>query len=163
MQIEWGVVATQALGFIIVMMILRKYAWGTLMDFLEERRQKIANDFAEAAATKKQADDLREEYDRQLADIENTKRLHIQEAAQEANKLATDIKDEARREASAARLKVQQDIERDMDKANATLRDNMVTSVVSATEKLIRERLDSDKHKQLINQFLDEMNVKESG
>jgi F0F1-type ATP synthase membrane subunit b/b' len=44
-----------------------------------------------------------------------------------------------------------------MDKANAAFRDQMVTAVITATEKLIRQRLDDAQHRRLINEFLDEV------
>ena len=41
-------VITQILGFLLMVWILRRYAWGPLMGMLEARREKIAGEFKEA-------------------------------------------------------------------------------------------------------------------
>jgi F-type H+-transporting ATPase subunit b len=159
MQLEWGVILTQIVGFLIVVWILKKYAWGKLLDFMEKRREHIASEFDEIEKGKADVETLKVKFEKELADIDTTARARIQEAVAEANDLAAGIKEEARKEAVALRVKTNQDIEMELDKANVELRDRMVSAVVTATERLIRERLDSEKHKQLIRDFLEEVDV----
>jgi F-type H+-transporting ATPase subunit b len=160
MDIQWKLVLTQLLAFLIVLWILRKYAWGTLLGLIEKRREHIVSEFAEIDKGKENVEALKTQYEKELADIDTTARAKIQEAVSEANDLAAGIKEDARKETVAMRVKTNQDIELELDKANVALRDRMVGAVVVATEKLIRERLDSDKHKQLISDFLDDVDVK---
>jgi F-type H+-transporting ATPase subunit b len=159
MHLEWSVIITQAVGFIIVLLLLRKYAWGKLLNFIDKRRETIEGQFADIERGREEVDKLKGDFETQLANIEEIRREKIQDAAQEANQLASDIKDEARQDAVALREKAENDIKLELDKANVSLRDRMVESVIVTTEKLIRERLDSDKHKQLISEFLEEMSV----
>jgi F-type H+-transporting ATPase subunit b len=159
MHLEWSVIITQAVGFIIVLLILKKYAWGKLLGYIDQRRDKIAGEFANIERSQVEVDKLKGDLDKQLAGIEETRRQKIQEAAQEAGKLAGDIKDEARQDVIALRQKAERDIQMELDKANVQLRDQMVNAVVTATEKLIRERLDSDKQRQLISEFLGEVSA----
>jgi F-type H+-transporting ATPase subunit b len=160
MDIQWKLVLTQLLAFLIVLWVLRKYAWGTLLGLIEKRRAHIVSEFESIEKGKADVDSLRAKYEDELAEIDATARAKIQEAVSEANDLAAGIKEDARKETVAMREKTNQDIELELDKANVALRDRMVGAVVVATEKLIRERLDSDKHKQLISDFLDEVDVK---
>jgi F-type H+-transporting ATPase subunit b len=160
MNLQWDILLTQAVGFLIVMWLLRKYAWGKLLAFIEKRRETIAASFDEIEKEKDNVAELREKLDSELADIESTRRMRIQEAAREANKLAADIKEETRKETVALRVKTKQDIALELDKANVALRDQIVNSVIVSTEKIIKERLDTEKHKQLINEFLDSANLR---
>lgn len=159
MHLEWSVIITQAIGFLIVLAILKKYAWGKLLAFIDQRREKIAGEFAEIDRGKEDVDRLKKQYETELANIEETRRVKIQEAATEATKLAGDIKDEARQDGLAMRQKAEQDIQLELDKANVQLRDQMVSAVITTTEKLIKERLDTDKHKDLISDFLKEVSL----
>lgn len=159
MQLEWSVILTQAVGFIVVMLLMKKYAWGALMGFIDKRRETIEGEFAEIERSREEVDKLKSDFEKELADIEETRRVKIQEAAQEANQLASDIKDEARQDALASREKAEKDMKLELDKANVQLRDNMVHAIIVSTEKLIKERLDSEKHKQLINEFLNEVSL----
>jgi F-type H+-transporting ATPase subunit b len=163
MELQWKALLTQVVGFLIVLWLLRKYAWDKLLAFTEKRRETIAAEFENIERTKADADALRRKYDEELAGIEATRRARIQEAAQEATGIASKIRDEARQEAVDMRVKATQDINMDMEKANATFRDQMVDAVLTATEKLIRQRLDDAQHRRLINEYLDEVANRPAG
>jgi len=160
MNLEWGQIVTQIIGFLIVVWLLRKYAWDRLLGLMEERRQKIVTSFEEIDNAKAEVETQRVKYEQELAQIEDLRRAKIQQAAQEANQLASEIRDEARRDTVKLRDKAKEDISRDVDKANATLRDQMVDAVITTTEKIIRERLDREKHSKLIEDLLNEIKVK---
>ena len=163
MELQWRALLTQVVGFLIVLWLLRKYAWGKLLAFTEKRREAIAAEFAGIEKSKTDVDGLRRKFEEELAGIETTRRARVQEAIHEANQIAGQVRDEARREAVDMRVKAGQDINLEMDKANVAFRDGMVNAVVVATEKLIRVRLDDAQHRQLINQFLDEVGSRPAG
>jgi F-type H+-transporting ATPase subunit b len=163
MELQWKALLTQVLGFLIVLWLLRKYAWGKLLSFTEKRREHIATELADIETAKSGVDDLRRKFEDELAGIENTRRARIQEAVHEANGIAGEIRDQARREVLTMRAKATEDISLDMDKANVAFRDSMVNSVITATEKLIHARLDDAQHRKLINQFLDEVGTRPAG
>jgi len=159
MQLEWPVILTQAVGFIVVLLLLKKYAWGKLLQFIDKRREMIEGEFAEIDRGKEEVEQLKNNYEKELSNIEETRRAAIQEAGKEAGELANNIKDEARQETVAMRQKAEQDIQLEVNKANVQLRDEMVNAVITTTEKLIKERLDDDKHRRLISDFLSEVNL----
>ena len=159
MQLEWPVILTQAVGFIVVLLLLKKYAWGKLLQFIDKRREMIEGEFAEIDRGKEEVEQLKNNYEKELSNIEETRRAAIQEADKEAGELANSIKDEARQETVTMRQKAEQDIQLEVNKANVQLRDEMVNAVITATEKLIKERLDDDKHRRLISDFLSEVNL----
>jgi len=163
MNLEIKAVLTQIVGFLIVMWLLKKYAWGKLLSFTEARRESIANEFASIEKAKAGVDDMRRKYEEELAGIETTRRARVQDAVHEANQIAGEIRDEARREAVAMRVKATEDINLDLDKANVAFRDSMVNAVIAATERLIRTRLDDAQHRKLITQFLDEVGSQPAG
>jgi F-type H+-transporting ATPase subunit b len=163
MDIQIKALLTQIAGFLIVLWLLRKYAWGKLLSFTEARRESIANEFANIEKARTGVDGLRKKYEDELAGIENARRARLQDAVHEANNMAGEIRDGARKEAIAMRVKATEDINLDMDKANVAFRDGMVNAVISATEKLIHARLDDAQHRKLINQFLDEVGSQPAG
>jgi F-type H+-transporting ATPase subunit b len=159
MGLEWGQIVTQIIGFLVAVWLLKRYAWEGLLGFMEKRRQTIASTFEEIERARSEVEADKSKYEKELENIESTRRLKIQEAAQEANKLAGQIKEEARREAIATREKTRQDIAIELDKANTILRDRMIDAVITSAEKVIKEKLDKERHKKLISEFLDEFQV----
>ena len=159
MNIDLGQIFTHIVGFLLAVWILKRYAWNNILGFVEKRREAIAASFAKIEKDQAAVDAQKERYDQELLKIEETRREKIQQAAREADALAGEIKEEARREALAAREKSKQDIALELDKANEILKDRIVDAVIHTTEKMILERLDKKKHHQLIDRFLASVKV----
>ena len=159
MQIEWGQIVTHMIGFLLAVWLLKKYAWSHLLGFVEKRREMIADQFTEIEDQKAALVAQKEQYDRELENIEQARRERILEAAKEAEKLANEIKEEARQEALATREKAKHDVALELDKANEILKDRMIDAVFTTTEKMINEKLDRERHHKLIDDFLGEVEV----
>lgn len=157
MHVDFAVIVTNILGFLIVLWVLGKFAWGPLLTFLEERRRHIADELTTISRQKAEVDELRQEFAEKLKEIEALKRQRIQEGAAEAQRLADSIKGDARREAQEIRERAQADAQRELDQARAELRNYIVENTIGATEKLIKERLDDGKHRDLIGRSIEEM------
>lgn len=157
MELIWSQVVTQILGFLIALLILKKYAWGPVLNLLEERRQKIQAEFDRIEVTKREVAALKVEIEGQLRNMEAQARVRIQEAVQEGQRVATEITDKARGEARDLVERAKEEIGRDRDKARVELRNEMVQMVVTATERIVSERLDDAKHKEKIASFIDSL------
>lgn len=162
MNIDLAQIITHAFGFLIAMWLVKKYAWERLLRFVEHRRQTIAASFSEIEAGRSEVVEGKKRVEAEVEKIEATRRTRIQDAAREAEKLAVDIREEARQETVAMRQKAKQDISLEIDKANLTLRNRMVDAVVVATERILKEKLDREKHARLIDEFLDEVQADQS-
>ena len=154
-QQDIAVIVTNIFGFLIVLWVLRKFAWGPLMQFLEDRRRRIADEFATIDRDKSQAGRLRGEYEEKLKEIEAVKRARIQEGVSEAQQIAETIKAESRRVADEIRDRARDSAQRELDKARIELRDEIVEMTIRSTEKIIQERLDDAKHRELIAKTID--------
>jgi F-type H+-transporting ATPase subunit b len=85
-ELRFDVLVTQILGFLIVLWVLRRYAWGPVLGMLEERRLRIANEVAGAERLRQEAMALKAEYESQLRTIEVQARERIQKAVIEGRK-----------------------------------------------------------------------------
>ncbi|MCP4582861.1 MAG: F0F1 ATP synthase subunit B [candidate division Zixibacteria bacterium] len=148
---------TQIIGFIIAVWILKKFAWKPLLGMLEQRRTKIQGDLESAEKTKEEAAEVLVDYQNKLKDIDTEARTKIQEAIADGNKVAAEVREQARAEAKDIIGKARDELARDVAKAKIELRNDMVNMAVNATERIISERLDDEKHRELINGFLDEV------
>ena len=154
MNLVWQQVLTQIAGFLIVLWVLKRFAWKPILALLEERRQKIKAEFDEAARRKEGAHQLFASYEVKLKEIDALARAKIHEAVTDARKIAAEIKEEARREGRELVTRSQAEIQREIAKAKVQLKEDMVTISLTATEKIIAQRLDEPGHRRLIDDFL---------
>lgn len=157
MGLEFGQIVTHIIGFVIAVIILKKFAWKPLLSMLEERRGKIKSEFDSIEQERKKTEKLYSDYQTKLKEIDSLARAKIQEAAREGQNLANEIKENARGEAKQIVTRTREDIQRDLDKAKVQLRDDVVNITLHLAEKLIQEKLDQEKDRQLVAQFVDEM------
>ena len=150
-------VATQILGFLLMLWILRRFAWAPVLNMLEARRQKIAGEFAEADQRKADADQLKAKYEQELRGIEAQARQRLQEAVAEGQRVAGEIKANAQQEAHARVAGAEDQIAREREKAKELLKEQMIRLSVRTAEKILRQKLDESTQRQLVGEFIDEV------
>ena len=154
---NWPQLLTTVVGFLLLVWIMRKYAWGPILDPLDQRREKIESDYQAAERELGSAEQLKADFETKLSEIKVIERERVQEAVKKGEVLADGIVTKARAEVDQTKAKSLQDLEMEARKAQKQLRDDVVDLAIGAAEKLIGERLDDEKHRQLIQQYIDEL------
>jgi len=157
MNFELQQILTHALGFLIFVWVLRKYAWGPLLGLMEERRAKIAGEFEEIDKQKAEVAQITADYEARMKEIDNERRAKMVEAVKEGKQMAADIKADAMNEIRALHEKAKTDLQRDVAKAKVQLRDEMIGITMAAAQKVVREKMDDAKHRDLIGRYIDEL------
>ncbi len=149
-------VLTQIVGFLIFLFLIRKFAWGPVLQTLEDRRAKIAGDLADAERKKAEATELRGKLEAELRGIDQQARVKIQEAAAEGQKLAAEIKADAQAEARARLERADAEITSERAKAQKALHEDMARLAVGGAERILRKKLDETEQRRLIGEFIAE-------
>ena len=150
-------VATQILGFLLMVWILRRYAWGPLIGMLEARREKIAGEFKEADRLKAEAVGLKAKYEADLKTIEAHARHRMTEAVAEGQRVAEEIKSQAQKDAAARLERAGDEIAREREKAKEILKQQVIGLSLRTAEKILRQKLDDPAQRQLTGEFIDEV------
>jgi len=156
LNLEIQQILTQALGFLILLFILKKIAWKPLLSLLDERREKITSEFQTIDRTKSELLRLEQDYKARLADIDALARQRIQEAISEGQRISVEIQEKAREESKNILNKAKENIELEVAKARVELRNQVATLAIKAAEKLIKVELTEERHKRLVTEFIDE-------
>ncbi len=156
MNLEIQQILTQALGFLILLFILKKIAWKPLLSLLDERREKISSEFQTIERTKSELSRLEQDYKARLAEIDAQARQRIQEAISEGQRISVEIQEKAREESKNILNKAKENIELEVAKARVELRNQVATLAIKAAEKLIKVELTEERHKRLVTEFIDE-------
>jgi len=147
-------ILAQAVTFLVLFFIIKKFALEKIVASLEERRQTIDKGVKLGYEMQDERDKLEEKIDAQL----HKTRLEADKIVAQAHQDATEVLKEA--EASAARkvdamlVDAQAKIKEDMKKAKQELEKDMRGLVADATEVIIGEKLDARKDDSLIRRAL---------
>ena len=149
-------VLTQIVGFLIFLFLIRKFAWGPVLQTLEDRKAKIAGDLADAERRKQEAAELRARLEQELRGIDQQARVKIAEAVAEGEKLASEIKVDAQAQARARLERAEAEIAGERAKAQKALLEDMARLAVGGAEKILRKKLDEGEQRRLIGEFIAE-------
>jgi len=152
-----GTVIVELIAFLAMLAILSRYVYPVLVQVSEERRRAIAQQLKEADDARAKAEQHLKEAEEKLNEARKTAESLIEAAAKSSEQLRQEMRqkaeDESRRAVEAAR----KEIEAERDQAVRSVRSEVASLVVAATEKVIGETLDDDKHRQLIDRAIREV------
>jgi F-type H+-transporting ATPase subunit b len=149
-------VLTQIVGFLIFLFLLRRFAWGPVLQMLEARQAKIATDLGEAERRKQEAAELKARLEQELRGIDQQARQRIQEAVSEGQRIATEIRADAQAQARARLDRAEAEIEGERAKAQKSLHEDMARLAVGGAERILRKKLDEAEQRRLIGEFIAE-------
>jgi F-type H+-transporting ATPase subunit b len=150
-------IATTVLGFFLLVVVLRKFFWPTILLALDERRQHIEDGFKNLARSRQELERIQAEYAQRLAQIEGEARSKIQQAILEGKRIAVEIQEQARAQGSAIINKSKETVELELAKAKVMLRDQVAEMTIEAVERMLRQKLDAKTDRRLVDTVLDEL------
>ncbi len=136
--------------FVILLVVLRKFAWGPIMQALERREHNIAEHIAQAERNHEQARQLLADYEQKLSGAANEVRELLEEARRDAEVTKQSILAEARQGAEAEKARALRDIESATDAALETLAKRSSDLAVELAGKIVGAKLTKDDHARLI-------------
>ena len=157
LQLDLQQIISQALSFLLLLWVLRRFAWRPLLTILDQRRAHIEEALRRAAETKAELARLQAEYAQKLAGIHDEARAKIQQAILEGKRVAMEIQEQARAQGRELINKSKETIELELAKAKVTLRDQVAGMTLEALEKILRQKVDAKTDRHLVDAALDEL------
>jgi F-type H+-transporting ATPase subunit b len=145
--------------FLIVFPLLNMFYFKPYRDAVQERTSTLEATFDEAEQLKQRMGDLKASYEEKLAQSEAEARTEIQKAVSEAQQMKETIISDARAQADEVRKRGVEELERERQKALVDMKVQVVEMTLQATEKLVGEVSDRDRQKQLVEKFIDTVEV----
>jgi F-type H+-transporting ATPase subunit b len=163
---SFGIDATylliQMTGFVILVIILAKFAFGPIYRMLEARQGKIRSDLDDAQARRDEMVRLQHEYEERLGKIEDEARDKIQAAIKEAQAARDEILSKAREESTRIIARGQEEIESERAKAMVEMRDQIAEMAITAATQAVRGNLNTQNHSALIEQAINSIGTSNS-
>ena len=145
----------QILNFLILLFILAKFAYKPLMKVLDERRARVANDLETAEKTRVEAEALKEQYSKQLAEARTEATAIIDKANKAGQKVHDDYVAQAQAEKDQMMAAAKQNIANEKDQAMTDVRAQVIALATEIAGKVVDQKLTSAADQELVAKTAD--------
>jgi F-type H+-transporting ATPase subunit b len=149
-----GDVIATVLIFGILMILLKKFAWGPLMGIMQEREELVAKDIDAAEKARKETSAILEEQKALLKEARTEAQAIIEGAKKQGEATREEIVGAARAEADRLKESAVRDIEAEKEKAIAAVREEVVSLSVLAASKVLGKEISEADNSELIKQTI---------
>ena len=140
--------------FLVLMFLLKKFAWGPLMGIMQERENLVATGIDAAEAAKKETQALLDEQKALLAEARTEAQSIVENAKKQGEATRNEIVEAARTEADRLKESATRDIEAEKEKAIAAVREEVVSLSVLAASKVLGKEISEADNSALIKETI---------
>ncbi len=141
-------------NFIILFVLLRMFLYKPVLKVLDERAQRTKEAMELAEATKQEYGEARAEVQKQIEKGRQEAQTIITQAMQLGERLKEESRQEATKQAQVILERTRIELGAEREKIVEDLRREFVSIAILAAEKVIKETLDKEKHRKLIEETL---------
>ncbi|NTU92403.1 MAG: F0F1 ATP synthase subunit B [Chlorobiaceae bacterium] len=152
-----GLIFWTAISFLIVLLILKKFAWGPVVSMLEEREKGIQSAIDRAHSAKDEAEAILKKNRELLARADAEADRIIREGKEYADKVRTELTEKAQAESQKMIASAKDEIEQEKRRALDVLRNEVADLAIRGAEKIIRTALDAEKQKVVVDDMIKEL------
>ena len=148
----------QIINFLVLLLVLKKFAWGPLLQVLHDRTDKIQNNIRQADEDRAQAAEMKKEYDaRKRAQEITDSATQRSEAEHRARVEETQQEIEQMKAAAKAQLQAER------EEAAKKMKGQMVALSLAAATKLMARNMDDAANEALVGDFIDSLSKEKLG
>ncbi|MEK7598556.1 MAG: F0F1 ATP synthase subunit B [Patescibacteria group bacterium] len=154
-HIDAGLLLAQLVNFLIVLLVLYKFAYGPILKTLNERTGKIEKGLKDAENAQSKLAEMEKKEKEVLVKAKEEGQKIIDAAEKTASKNKEDFLLETKQQAEKLLADADKKIEEEKAKMFGEIKSEMASLVVAATEKILNEKIDADKDKDLIKKAIE--------
>lgn len=157
MHLYWESSVFAIVAFLILMLLLKKYALGPLLGIMEQRRELVQNQLQTAEESRKQAEDLLQQQKQALQEARKEAYEILEQAKTSSLRQSDEMIQKAKDEANRIKEDAVREIESEKNKAVAALKSQVGAMSVLIASKIIEKQIDEQSQQELVNQYLKEV------
>ncbi len=158
LSVSVGTVFWASIAFIAVLVILKKMAWGPILQTLEEREQGIANALKQAELAKDEMASLKSGNEQLLKEAREERDRILKDAKEIGDKMRAEAKERAAQDGAAILANAQREIETQKKAAIQELKNQVASLSIQIAEQLVKDKLsDAEKQNALNSKLIEEL------
>jgi F-type H+-transporting ATPase subunit b len=139
MLIDWYTVGAQALNFVILVWLMKRYLYKPILHAIDDREKQIAAELTDAAAKEAEANRERDEFQRKSKDLDQQRATLLKKATDDANTERQRLFGEAHQAANALSAKRQEALRTDAKNLNRAIQQRTQREVFSIARKVLMD------------------------
>ena len=148
-------IITQIINLLLMCLLLSKFLLKPVTKMLEARQNDVDANYADSETAKAEAETLRDDYAKRIAEAKNEAAQITKAAADKANAQGAQIIAEAQQQAAHLKQKAEQQIEMERKKAVNELKNEISGIAIDIAEKVVEREINAKDHEALIQQFIE--------
>ena len=144
-------------SFLLLMVLIKKFAWGNITSIFEERAKKISDDIDSAESARKNAEVLEQKREEALAGSREEAATIVETAKETAEKNKASILADTTEEVSRLKQKANQEIAQSKADALRSIKGDVADLSIDLASKIIGQTLDKEAQSQLIDSYIDKL------
>jgi F-type H+-transporting ATPase subunit b len=157
LKFDPGVGIWALITFILLFFLLKKFAWGPIINSIDEREKRLQSSLKSAEEARNESKRIAEQQKEILSQTREEASEILSTARHSAEELKHKIETSAKAEKEKILGSAVSEIEAMKDSAIRELRNASVDLAIGATEKLLQENLDKDNSRKLVDKYIDEL------
>lgn len=149
-----GDIAATLIVFIVLMLLLKKFAWGPLMGIMQQREDLIASEIETAENSRLESQKMLDEQRSLLKDARTQAQEIVENAKKQGEVSREEIITTARAESVRMKDAAVLEIANERDKAISAVREEVVALSVLAATKVLEKEISEEDNRQLINETI---------
>jgi F-type H+-transporting ATPase subunit b len=155
LSVDPGLVFWTTLSFVILLLILRRYAWKPILRALKVRQEYIEYSLRDASAAKKEIEKIAETQKQMMDSARLEREAMIREARETKNRIVAEASKAAEEASAKIVMQARQQIKREQNEAMAGIRQQISQLSLEIAGKILKQEMADDKRqKEVINQYL---------
>jgi F-type H+-transporting ATPase subunit b len=155
-----GLMVWTVIAFGITFFVLRRFAFGPIQRLIDQRRDRIREALDEADKARTEARELRELTAQERQQAKADRESLLEDSRRQAQALFQQAREKADDDLRERLAKNQEELEAENRRVQAQIRRDVVELTLLAAEKVTGKTLDADDQRRLIDETIDELDVK---
>ena len=148
--------------FLLVLLILKMYAWKPLLDFLDQREKEISDSLAMAESAKADLEKVKEESEKILNEAKNQGKSIVSDSKQKAEDSANKILNDAQAKSDEFVLDAKKKIDVEKKKAIKEIKEEVVGLSLDLASQVLQRNVKDEDNKKFVDSSLKVMNTDEA-
>tara|TARA_B100000029_G_scaffold481514_1_gene530649 strand:+ start:124 stop:603 length:480 start_codon:yes stop_codon:yes gene_type:complete len=156
-EVHGGLLFWSVVTFLLLLVVLKKVAWGPIISALEQRENDIKDALNAAEEAKKEAEKVSNDYEQSIKEAQKQSQQIIADSKEAAEKVKAKIENDASKKAESMLNDAKIQINAEKENAINEIKSIAIDLSIEAASKVVEKNVDNEDNRKLVNDAIAEI------